>query len=217
MHTIRHFRTVRTVCSGFSLLELMLVITVAAVILGLGIPNMRQFMLNNRMSAAANDVLTAVHTARAESVKRHAQVVMCFSADPTANVPSCNGAGAEGWVIFVDDKNPDVVDATDNNGVADASEPVLTRHTALPTSIGVSSKPAGNKGYVAFNSAGFARQTALGTSLSGMVLCDSRGNASVDGGDVSAARGLLISPTGRPQVIRSKAQITSNTALGGCP
>ena len=82
-------RTRPTRQAGFTLMELMLVITVAAVILGVGVPNFRQFMLNSRMTTAANDLLAAIHTARSEAIKRREQVVMCFSNNPTAAVPAC--------------------------------------------------------------------------------------------------------------------------------
>lgn len=204
--------------SGFTLLEMMLVITVTAVILGLGVPNMRQFILNNRMTGAANDLLAAIYTARSESVKRHAQVVMCFASNPLAATPTCDGTPVQGWVVFVDDKDPAATAATDNNGVIDADEPILLRHEALPSTIRAKSKPDGNKGYVAFNAAGFSRKIgSVGDNLAGVVMCDQRGNVAVYGNENSAARGLLVSQTGRPQVTRSVTKISSDANLAGCP
>lgn len=211
-------RTAPSSNSGFTLLELMFVVTVAAVILGVGVPNMRQFILNNRMTGAANDLLAAIYTARSESVKRHAQVVMCFASNPLAATPTCDGTPTQGWVVFVDDKNPTVADATDNNGVIDADEPILLRHEALPATIQAKSKPDGNKGYVAFNAAGFARKIAsVGDGLAGVVMCDQRGNVAVYGNENSAARGVLVSQTGRPKVTRSVSDISTNVNLAGCP
>jgi type IV fimbrial biogenesis protein FimT len=203
---------------GFTLLELMLVITIAAVILGVGVPNLRQFIWNNRLTAAANDLMTAVHTARTESVKRHAPVVMCFSSAPLAASPACDGTASQGWIVFIDDKNSDISDATDNNGVLDADEPIVLRHGALPDTLRVRTKPDGNKGYVGFTSAGFARKLAsVGESVGGIVVCDSRGNVALYGPGNSTARGILISPTGRPRVTRSVNEIAADVSLGGCP
>jgi len=211
-------RTAPSGNSGFTLLELMLAITVAAVILGIGAPNMRQFILNNRMTGAANDLLAAIYAARTESVKRHAQVVMCFASDPHAATPACDGTPTQGWVVFVDDKDPTAAEATDNNGVIDEDEPILLRHEALPASIQAKSKPDGNKGYVAFNAAGFSRKIAsVGDGLAGIVMCDQRGNVAVYGNANSAARGLLVSQTGRPKVTRSVSDISTNANLAGCP
>jgi type IV fimbrial biogenesis protein FimT len=200
-------------------MELMLVITVAAVILGIGVPSFRDFMLNSRMTSAANDMLAAVHTARTEAIKRHQQVVMCFSTSPEAAVPACAGDGTGGWVVWVDDRNPAVNEANDNNGIPDADEPVLLRHLALPTSMRTRSKPDGNEGYLAFNASGFSRQiAAVGERFNGVVMCDKRGNTASGGvGDQSAARGVLVSATGRPRVTRSLNEIATDVNLGGCP
>src|SRR5690606_966949 len=62
---------------GFTLMEMMLVIAVAALILGFGVPNLRSFILNARMTASANDILMAVHTARSEAIKRQRRTVVC--------------------------------------------------------------------------------------------------------------------------------------------
>lgn len=204
--------------AGFSLLELMLVITVAAVILGIGVPSFRDFMLNSRMTGAANDMLAAIHSARTEAIKRHQQVVMCFSNNPDAAVPACAGDGTGGWVVWVDDSDPAVASANDNNGIPDAAEPVLLRHLAMPTSMRTRTKPDGNEGYLAFNASGFSRQIAgVGERFNGVVMCDNRGNTASSGGDLSAARGLLVSATGRPRVTRSMNEIATDVNLGGCP
>jgi type IV fimbrial biogenesis protein FimT len=201
--------------SGFTLFELMLTLAVAAVILGLAIPNMRQFILNNRMTSAANDLLIAVHTARTEAIKRQSPSVMCFTADSAAAQPVCNGNGTQGWIVFIDDLDPTVVAGTDNNGQVDANEEVLVRHGPAGTGITFTSLPAGNAGYVAFNAAGFGREVAaLGSDVASVALCDYRGNVQLGGPLYSAARAFKVSATGRPSVTRSVADVTG---IGGCP
>jgi type IV fimbrial biogenesis protein FimT len=204
--------------AGFTIFELMLVVALAAVILGLGVPNFRQFMLNSRMTSAANDMLAALHTARSEAINRHQPVVMCFSTNPADAVPACAGDGTAGWVVWVDDRDPAVAEGNDGNGVPDADEPVILRHDAMPDSVRTRSTPNGNEGYVAFNGAGFSRQiAAVGERFDGVVMCDYRGNVGVSGGDLSAARGLIVSATGRPRVTRSVNEITTSSSLGACP
>ena len=208
---MRRTKALRAGLAGFTLHELMLVLAIVGVGIGLAIPNMREFMWNNRLTGAANDLLTAVHRARSESVKRHVQTIMCFSADPQSAQPPCNGNGTQGWVIFAD---------TDGDGQADAGEDVVLRHGPIPTTLSVKTTPAGNAGYLAFNSAGFARDIALGTDLAGIVLCDQRGNVPTTGPAYSAARGLSVSPTGRPKITRIVADIsgvTPGSTLAGCP
>jgi hypothetical protein len=44
-----------------------------------------------------------------------------------------------------------------------------------------------------------------------------RGNVATTGPAYSAARGVLISPTGRPKVTRVVSDIADDDNLGGCP
>ncbi len=202
--------------SGFTLLELMVGISIAALIVGLGVPGMRSFLRNNDMSSVANDYLTAIHTARAEAVKRQVRTALCFSSNPTTATPVCDGNGSQGWVVFVDTANPNVPAATDGNMVVDVGEVVLLRQSALPSTISIrNSRPTGNSGYLSFLPSGFTRTSTFGTPLTSFVLCDYRGNSAAMGPNNSAARGLQIATTGRPRVSRSVAEIASAT-FGGC-
>ena len=210
---MRRTKAIRAGQAGFTLYELMLVLAIVGVGVALAIPNMREFLWNNRLTSVANDLLTAVHRARSESVKRHAQTIMCFSADPQAAQPPCNGNGTQGWVIFAD---------TDGDGQADAGEDVVLRHGAIPTAVTLKSTPAGNAGYLAFNSAGFARDIALGADLAGVVFCDKRGNKAAAtpagaGAVYSTARAVSITATGRPKVTRIQGDIAGGDPnLAGC-
>jgi len=191
---------------GFTLLELMLTITVAGVILGLGIPNLTQFIRNNRITSAANDMLAAIHMARTEAVKRRAWTTLCFSTDPASATPACDGNGTQGWVVFAD---------ADADLTVDGGEDVLLRHDPLPTTLLLNvNGGAANDGYIAFSGSGFARPTAGATPISDVVMCDERGNVAVYGDENSAARTVRISATGRPQVSRAVSEVT---AAGGCP
>ncbi|MBT8444473.1 MAG: prepilin-type N-terminal cleavage/methylation domain-containing protein, partial [Gammaproteobacteria bacterium] len=50
--------------NGFTLVELMVTMLVAAIVLGVGIPAFSSFVSTNQMAAAVNDVTTAIHMAR---------------------------------------------------------------------------------------------------------------------------------------------------------
>src|SRR5690606_31720666 len=157
---------------GFTLMEMMLVIAVAALILGIGVPNLRAFILNARMTANANDILMAVHTARSEAIKRQTRTVVCLTTTPEAAAPACDGDGSQGWAVFVDENN---------DGDADAGEPVVLRHTALHPSLSIEVLPADNDGYIAFQPSGFAVPIAGQTPFQLAVICDSRGNMAIAG------------------------------------
>lgn len=212
-------RTQASRAAGFTLYELMLVLAIAGVLVGIGVPSLTQFVRSNQMTAAANDMLTAVHVARAEAVKRRLPTEMCFSADPNATTPACDGNGTQGWVVWVDDANPDATNANDGNGVVNTGEPIVLRHGALPGNVNIVSKPAANAGYVAFLDTGFVKVAA--NDVAGVVFCDAKkGNSAEYGPNNSTSRGMLISAVGRPSITRVVSTITSNADLlngGSCP
>lgn len=206
--------------AGFTVIELMFTVIVLAVLLGIGVPNFRDFVRNSRMTSSANDFMADVSLARSEAVKRRQPVLLCSSADPMAADPDCvdpdDPPAFTGWIVFVDDLNPLVDDATDNNQVHDAGEEVLRRYV-LPTSITTVSDPAGlidpDGSRIVFGASGFVRPGVTGT-LNALLLCDDRGTAITVGGN-SAARGIDIPVTGRARITRVKTEIEAD--FGTCP
>lgn len=194
---------------GFTLLELLVTVALAAILLGIGIPSFIDTIRNNRMATASNDLLGAMHLARSEAVKRRAPVTVCSSADPL-NAPACSAGFLNGWVVFADDNGNDIVDATDGNNVIDADETILQAHAAFPDAIRTDSEGS----YVSFAGTGFPRDVGADQGADWIVLCDERGDVPV-GGTTSAARVLQISQTGRPQILRT---VGETDAVGnGCP
>lgn len=55
---------------GFTLIELMIVVTVLGIVMAIGVPSFNTMIMNNRLAAASNDVAGALHFARAEAVRR---------------------------------------------------------------------------------------------------------------------------------------------------
>lgn len=196
---------------GFTLVELLFTVVILAVLLSIGVPNLRDFLRNSRMTAYANDMLADVNLARTEAIKRRVVVGVCASTDPLATSPACaatNVTSFRGWLVFVDDANPNAASGNDGNGVIDTGETVLRRHE-LPDSAVTAKSDAG---FISFADTGFTRPITTTASATRIVMCDARGNVATSG-DRSAARAVTIARTGRAAVTRSVSDIT---ALGGC-
>ena len=179
---------------GFTLFELMMVLALAAIILGIGVPNFRDFQRNNRLTVAANNVLGMVITSRSEALRRQAVVSMCPSAAPEDDDATC-GAGS-GWIVFED---------TNANCVRDADEELLS-NTTVDTDVNATS----NTDCISFATTGFKRVVAGQPTTSHMMYCDDRGNTPrAPGGPVSAARGVEVAPTGRGAVARMVDEMTA--------
>ncbi|MDW8479917.1 MAG: GspH/FimT family protein [Xanthomonadales bacterium] len=87
---------------GFTLVELLIVLLVLAVLVTVGVPNLRQLIQNNRATVQANELLTALQLARMEALKRKRPVSVC----PSRNGSSCGTDWAEGWIVAVDNGAP---------------------------------------------------------------------------------------------------------------
>ncbi len=198
--------------SGFTLLELMLVVTIAGLMLAYGVPAMGNYFRNARITAAANDVMAALHFTRSEAIKRRLPVTLCTSADAinadsSANPnPTCaNSPLLTGWIAFID---------TNQSGQRDAGEAVLLQHEPMPAT--VTARSSANPFRITYLLNGFA----LNANAAQLVLCDERGNIAT-GGQLSSARGIQIAVTGRAGVTRDYGQVqvlidAINATIGGC-
>ncbi len=193
--------------TGFTLYELMITLTVVAIILSFGIPNLRDFTLNSRMTGTANDLHAAFQMARSEAAHAKTNVTICASADPMG-AANCGGTWDQGWVVFIDDNA---------NQARDAGEAIL--RSRPPTDNGVLLRVANGATYFMYAPNGLGRlDTGGNTPLSQVVICDERGNVDGPGGG-SAARLFVSTPLGRATIVRDKTMIgNALTAMGAtCP
>ena len=116
---------------GFTLVELMVVVAIAAVLVGMAVPAFNQLIKSNNISNAVNTFMSDMRFARSESIRLGGGVVMCRSNAPEASSPACDtGSGTDGngwisgWVIFQD---------LNNDLGIDAGEPILRVQAAIQT------------------------------------------------------------------------------------
>lgn len=83
---------------GLSLIELMVVIAIAAVLFGLGLPSLRGMIDANRIASEVNLLQGDLRLARAEAVRRGAPVALCVSRDGASCAAS--GSWRDGWIVF---------------------------------------------------------------------------------------------------------------------
>jgi type IV fimbrial biogenesis protein FimT len=94
MKLTMHRRT-RT-SGGFTLIEMMIAITVMAVLIAVAVPSYQDATLGSQLRATANELFGSITLARSEAIKRNAVVTLCAS----AGGETCDGgAWEEGWIV----------------------------------------------------------------------------------------------------------------------
>jgi type IV fimbrial biogenesis protein FimT len=160
---------------AFSLLELMILLTIASILTLLAVPNLKPFIQNNRNITLINELQTSLNAARTEAVTRNNTVTLCGSANGT----SCAAAVAEledGWIVFVD---------IDGDGTVDAGDGILR---VQGKNMDGTTVTYSDNTVITYASSGLAIAGSSGT----FTLCDDRG--------ADSARGLIIGVSGRPRV-----------------
>lgn len=188
----------------------MITIALAGVLAAVAIPNMRDFIRNNRLTGAANDLLRSTQVARSEAIKRQQTVVVCASSDPLEDIPECSYGDFSGWVVFQDTNNNWAFDEDDSSTPENELEVVLERHEVLDGTVIVVNDA---DGIVSYGPTGFARPDAAKSKSSRIVICDSRGNQAL--GNNSTARAIFIDGTGRTRATKDHEEVTAALATTG--
>jgi type IV fimbrial biogenesis protein FimT len=102
---------------GFTLIEVLITVTIVSILLAIAVPSYQQLVINNRMTTQANEFLTMLNYTRSEAVKRNTRVTMCKSSDgATCTVTALTSSTASwqsGWIVFVDGSTAGILDGTD--------------------------------------------------------------------------------------------------------
>jgi type IV fimbrial biogenesis protein FimT len=91
---------------GFTLMELMVTLSVASVLAFIAIPSFTETINNNRVTAQVNQFVSTLNFTRSEAVRRGLRVSMCKSSDAVTCM--ADGAGSDwsqGWIVFTNQNN----------------------------------------------------------------------------------------------------------------
>ena len=102
--------------AGFTLIEMIVAISIAAILMAIAVPSFSSANLSSRLRATSTDLIASAALARAEAVKRNGVVDLC----PSSDGESCSGGWQQGWIV--------IAPAT-----GALPEKIVQRHDALPS------------------------------------------------------------------------------------
>lgn len=178
---------------GFTLVELMITLTIAGILLTVGVPSFQSMIRNNRTATNANNLVTALNLARSEAIKRGVQVVVQRKGAISRNWDS-------GWEVFTDIDADGVLDDDGDTSLCESGEDCLVR-TYDPLTTGYTLRSGGNfDDWVAYLPSGLSRGSS-GLANDTFRLCD-------DSASTTTSRAIVVSVSGRPM---------TQTGTDSCP
>jgi type IV fimbrial biogenesis protein FimT len=156
--------------TGFTLLELMVTLSIVVVFSMIALPSMSEFIKNEKLTTQINGLVASLQRARSEAIMRHVPITVCSSDNGTG---CTNDAWNEGWILFVD---------VNGDGAVDAEDEILQIRSRLEGNTTLSSSSGATT--ITYDSRGFTPNVATTFSL-----CDDRGS--------SYGKAISISNTGR--------------------
>ena len=94
---------------GFTIVELLVVFSIAALLVTVAVPSMNYLVSSNRLIASVNAIVSNLQFARSEAVKRSSTITLCTSSSGAQCVNS--GGWEQGWIVFIDINGDGSVDA----------------------------------------------------------------------------------------------------------
>lgn len=166
---------------GFTLVELLVVLVIAAVLAAVGMPSWRALSEKLQLTGVSDAFVASLHLARSEAIKRQDRVALCKSADGVFCAPA--GGWDQGWIIFHD---------RNNNGRREEAEQILRRQQALPAALRLSGNLSVAQ-YVSFVPTGATKLVGGGFQAGTLTVC-------WESGRTAEARQIILNAVGRPRV-----------------
>ena len=192
-------------------MELLITLVIVGILLSVGVPSIKRYMQSGQLIASTNELLSAFHLARSESVKSNVRVTICTSTNGT----SCSDSKSwrEGWIVFIDRDGgatgSDVGAACTAAGAA-GGDCLLRVHGAFSDPLlSVSGEDSNEEAITAFTFNARGLPTVGGISRSGTFLI-----CSFDSSDnVIGSRAVVLSLSGRVRISDNATMIDEI----GCP
>lgn len=132
---------------GFTFIELMVTIAIAAILMAVAAPNFTSMMINQSVDRDRDALFSLLLGARTEAINRGRTVTVCSSSDMVTckvGAVAITSDWSDGWIVFFDTNGNGVVEAGNNDFILKVNE-------ALQSEVSLGSSAGGS---ITFNSLG---------------------------------------------------------------
>ena len=161
--------------AGFTLIEIMVVISISLILLTTALPSLMGMIKNSRLVTLHNELVSDLSLTRSTAVNSGGNAIICAA---NVSADQCLGEGTDwihGWLVFGD---------ADDDGRVDADEVIISVKAGLNADV----KLVSSRIRVRYSADG----TALGYPAA-FIFCDSR--------ESSTKRGLILTDSGNTQIV----------------
>ena len=179
--------------SGFSLIELMVVIAIVAVLASLAIPSFQGLIASSNLTSTTNDLIATLARAKSDAIRRGKRVTVCMSANGTACTTT--GDWSQGWIMFDDNVNSSSSAAVDIDGTA-PDDRITQVSPAVNGNLTVKAKS--DASYFSYTADGQVKLMNGGAGASTIRICSNSSALTDD----TRSRSLVINFVGRVNVVK---------------
>lgn len=163
--------------NGFTLIELMTTLGIAALLMSLAIPALQSFTTNATQTGAINDFVSSMHLARNTAITTNLRVTVCAS---TAG-ETCQSVGWDnGWIVFAD---------INSNQLVDGDETIIATSAAVE---GLTIQSDDYSRFLMYRPNGRIMNNSIDGNAGEFTVCDYRG--------IKHAKVVIVDLSGRPKL-----------------
>lgn len=119
--------------SGFSLIELLVVISVASILLTVAIPSFQTFSQSSNVDSIHTKLYNSLVFARSEAINRNKIIKVCRRRnDSNQCALPANSDWSDGWLVYIDEAAQNASDVVISGTSAEVESKILKAITRLP-------------------------------------------------------------------------------------
>ena len=175
--------------SGFTLMEILITLAMLTILASLAVPSYKRFIINQQLSAASSDFLSALLQARSEAIKQGKLVAV---------LPSNGTDWTSGWYLNV------VNNSCAETGIIFARSEATGAFVSVKSSASTNSFAATNPSFV-YNPVGFPHISCSGAA---------NGTLTFEAVEPAREKRIIVSNSGRARICDPKTDTASVPCSG---